>query len=247
VSTRPDRIDVNHTLEKRGAKDWAHTNAVDYNAERDEIVISPRSFSELWVIDHATTTKQARGPAGDLRFRFGNPAAHGVPDGRRTLFAQHDTAWIRPGMPGEGNILLFNNGTPERPFSSVDEVIPELDARGDYVLRPDGRGFAGRIERVYPKNGGVDEGEFAAIVSSAQRLPNGDTLIGYGPEGRVLEVTPQGDVVWDYENPYCALRPSSTRSTGAGYPVSQNWFFEVHRYPADYPAFVGKKEIRTRS
>ena len=243
VSTRPDRIDLNYALD--GATDWNHVNAVDYNPERDEIVISPRTFSELWVIDHATTTKQAAGPAGDLLFRWGNPQAYGDAGGKRTLFAQHDTKWIDPGMPGEGHLILFNNGVRDRPFSSVDEVIPQLDADGAYVRDPKG-GFAGKIERVYPKSRATDEGEFSAIVSSAQRLANGDTLIGYGTAGRVLEVTANGDVAWDYENPYCALRPTSTKRTSAGFPVSQNWFFEVERYPPDFPGFAGREKELAR-
>jgi hypothetical protein len=148
-------------------------------------------------------------------------------------------------MPGEGHLILFNNGIRERPFSSVDEVVPELDADGDYVRDPKG-GFAGKIARVYPKSRAADEGEFSAIVSSAQRLPNGDTLIGYGTEGRVLEVTSNGEVAWDYENPYCALRPNSTKRTSGGFAVSQNWFFEVERYPPDFPGFAGREKDLAR-
>jgi len=244
VSTRPDRIDLNYVLHEDvpGQADWNHVNGVDYSPERDEIAISARSFSEFWVIDHSTTTEQAAGPAGDLRFRWGNPAAYGDRKGARELFFQHDAEWIDPGLRGEGRFLVFSNGAPKvREHSSVEEVVPELDENGGYVRDPDG-GFAARQVRVYPKRGGDDEGEFAAIVSSAQRLPNGNTLIGYGPQGRVVEVTPAGKVVWDYVNPYSALRPFSPRNSGAGYPIQQNWFFQVDRYPRDFPAFTGKEQ-----
>jgi hypothetical protein len=243
VSTRPDRIDLNYVLNgEDGQADWNHLNGVAYNAERDEIVLSSRSFSEFWVIDHAPTTEAARGPSGDLKFRYGNPIAYGDEDGKRTLFFQHDAEWIAPGLPGEGNFLVFNNGAPKiREFSTADEVVPELDANGDYVRDPDG-GFAATIKRVYPKQGGDDRGEFAAIVSSAQRLENGNTLLAYGPQGRVLEVTSSGKVVWDYVNPYSALRPTSPRNSGAGYPIQPNWFFQVDRYPSDYGAFTGREQ-----
>ena len=238
VSTRPERININYF---RGAKDstrdFNHVNAVDYNAERDEIVVSSRTFSELWVIDHSTTTAEAAGPAGDVLFRWGNPAAYGDDLAERTLFAQHDTEWIAPGSPGEGNIILFNNGIRGRTFSTVDEVVPELDRAGNYVRDPDG-GFAGSIRRVYPKLADEEQGEFSAIVSSAQRLPNGDTLIGYGTQGRAVEVDPDAEIVWDYENPYCAFRPGSTRRSSGGFPVSPNWFFQVDRYPTDYPGLA---------
>jgi hypothetical protein len=243
VATRPDRIDINYVLnQENGQADWHHLNGVAYHPERDEIVLSSRSYSEIWVIDHGITTEEARGAAGDLKFRYGNPIAYGDKQGKRQLFFQHDAEWIPSGSPGEGNILVLNNGAPEiREDTTVDEIIPELDANRDYVRDPDG-GFAARIRRVYPRRGGDDKGEFAAIVSSAQRLENGNTLIGYGPQGRVLEVTRSGKVVWDYVNPYGALRPTSPRNSGAGFPIERNWFFQVDRYPSDYPAFEGREQ-----
>ncbi len=243
VSSRPERLDVNYVLNgENGQADWHHINGVAYNPKRDEIVLSSRSFSEFWVIDHALTTEEARGPAGDLRFRYGNPVAYGDKAGKRQLFFQHDVEWIAPGLPGAGNLLLFNNGAPQiREFSSVDEIVPKLDENGDYVRHPDG-GFSATVKRVYPRRRGDDNCEFAAIVSSAQRLPNGNTLIAYGPQGRVLEVTPNGKVAWDYVNPYSALRPTSPRNSGAGYPIGQNWVFQVDRYPRDYGAFAGHEQ-----
>ena len=184
VGDRPERIDINYLLNgENGQADWNHLNGVEYNAERDEIVLSSRSFSEIWIIDHATTTETARGAAGDLKFRYGNPLTYGDKGGKRQLFFQHDAEWIEPGLPGAGNILVFNNGAPEvREFSTADEIVPEIDTNGDYVRDPAG-GFSATIKRVYPKGGTKDAGEFAAIVSSAQRLPNGNTLLGYGPQG----------------------------------------------------------------
>ena len=62
ASTRPERIDLNYVLNgEDGQADWNHLNGVAYNAERDEIVLSSRSFSEFWVIDHAPTTEAAAG------------------------------------------------------------------------------------------------------------------------------------------------------------------------------------------
>lgn len=242
VSEHPEKIDINYVLnEKNGQADWHHLNGINYDAERDEIVLSSRSFSEIWVIDHGITTEEAKGPAGDLKFRFGNPRAYGV-DGKRQLFFQHDAEWIEPGLEGEGNILVLNNGAPKiREFTSVDEIIPERDENGEYVRDEQKGGFKAKIKRVYPKSRDDDEGEFAAIVSSAQRLSNGNTLIGYGPQGRVIEVTPNGKVVWDYVNPYYALRPNSPRNSGAGFPIQQNWFFQVHRYEPDFPGFAGRE------
>jgi len=243
VSEHPEKIDINYVLnQENGQADWNHLNGINYNPDRDEIVLSSRSFSEIWVIDHGTTTEEAKGPAGDLKFRYGNPIAYGDKDSKRQLFFQHDVEWIEPGLDGEGNILVLNNGAPKiRAFTSVDEIIPELGPNGEYVRDEKNGGFAAKIKRVYPKNQSDDEGEFAAIVSSAQRLPNGNTLIGYGPQGRVLEVTADGEVAWDYENPYAAVRPFSPRNSGAGQPIDPNWFFQVSKYEPDFPGFAGRE------
>ncbi len=74
-------------------------------------MLSPRHYSELWVIDHSTTAEEAAGEKGDLLYRWGNPRAYRagtVSD--QQLFWAHNTHWIAPGLPGEGNVLVFNNG-----------------------------------------------------------------------------------------------------------------------------------------
>jgi Arylsulfotransferase (ASST) len=238
VKDRPERIDLNYVLnDENGDADWNHLNGIDYNPELDQIVVSSRSFSEFWIIDHATTTAEAAGPGGDLLFRYGNPKAYDG-SGKRTLFFQHDVHWIDAGLPGAGHLLLFNNGAPKiRAFSSADEVVPTMDASGAYVHDDKTGGFEAEIERVFPRG---DEGRFAAIVSGARRLPNGNTAITYGNLGHITEVTADGDVVWEYENPYSAVRPTSPGRTGAGFRIYPNWVFKTTEYPPDYPAFAGK-------
>ena len=63
--------------------DWNHVNSISYNAQRDQILLSVHAFSEIWVIDHSTTSKQAAGhtggrsgKGGDLLYRWGNPQAY---------------------------------------------------------------------------------------------------------------------------------------------------------------------------
>ena len=93
---------------KTGEKDWLHCNAVAYDAERDQVLLSVNMFSEVVFIDHATTTAEAagssggrRGRGGDLLYRFGNPRVHrnGGPQDQ-TLY-QHGAHMLR-GVPGEG-------------------------------------------------------------------------------------------------------------------------------------------------
>jgi len=46
-----------------------HVNSVSYDASRDQILLSSAMHSELWIIDHATTTAEAAGERGDLLYR----------------------------------------------------------------------------------------------------------------------------------------------------------------------------------
>ena len=43
---------------------------------------------------------------------------------------------------------------------------------------------------------------YSSYISSAQRLPNGNTLITEGSDGHLIEVTPEHEIVWEYVNPY---------------------------------------------
>ena len=195
----PHRIDLNYVTDGDEV-DWMHANSVAYNPDLDQIVLSVRSFHEIWIVDHATTTEEARGPAGDLMFRWGNPAAYGKGGAApRMSFGQHDAEWIAPGLDGAGRISVFNNGTLYRPYSTLDELEPVISGR-DYVL--DGNGvFAASVARVvWPRE--PDTKFFAHHTSGSQRLPNGNTLVADGPHGVVFEVTPGGEKVWEYVNPF---------------------------------------------
>jgi hypothetical protein len=240
VEDHPEKIDVNYTLPVTPTDpDWNHLNAVAYNPELDQIVLSSRSFSEIWVIDHATTTEEARGPAGDVLFRYGNPETYGKDDvSPRTLFFQHDAEWIAAGMPGAGHLILYNNGAPiDRAFSTVDEVTPVV-RDGVYMKSADGA-FRARIRQIYPHPN--NKRWFGAIISGVARLPNGNTLITDGTRGHVFEVTPTGETVWDYVNPYYTVRPDTPKASGAGFVIRPWWTFRADRYPPDYPAFAGKR------
>jgi hypothetical protein len=107
-------------------------------------VVSSREFSEIWVIDHSTTTAQAAGhtggrwgKGGDLLWRYGNPASwNGGTRANQALYFQHNAHWIESGKPGAGNILVFNNGwfrADGRSFSSVMEVRPAGYGRAQLV------------------------------------------------------------------------------------------------------------------
>lgn len=144
VASHPELIDANYSP-AASPVDWIHMNSIDYNAERDEIVVSSRSWSELWVIDHSTTTAQAashtggtRGRGGDLLYRWGNPlASRRGTSADRNFYVCHSATWIPTGMPGAGNIMVFNNGDRTgntNDWSQVVELAPPRDTSGGYVV-----------------------------------------------------------------------------------------------------------------
>src|SRR5262245_36986120 len=63
---------------------------------------------------------------------------------------------------------------------------------------------------------------FSPYISGAQRLPNGNTLICEGCDGRIFEVPSDGLVVWEYVNPHFNVE--------AGRPGLNNWVFRAFRY-----------------
>jgi hypothetical protein len=189
--------------------DWTHFNAVDYNADLDQIVVSVHAFSEIWIIDHSTTTAEAAGHSGgrsgkggDLLYRWGNPIAYRAgTKADQTLFAQHNAQWISPGLPGEGHLLVFNNGgrRPDGSYSSVDEIVLPVDEKGRYA-RKEGAAFA-PAKIVWSYSAPKKSDFYSSFISGTHRLPNGNTQICSGANGTVFEVTPDNKIVWKYLNP----------------------------------------------
>jgi hypothetical protein len=90
---------------------------------------------------------------------------------------QHD-----PQILANGNLLLFENHENSG-HSQVVEIDPaDSEVRWSY--------------------GGSDEQPlYSKFLGAAQRLPNGNTLITESDAGRAVEVTPAGQIVWQFHNP----------------------------------------------
>ncbi|MHB1557575.1 MAG: aryl-sulfate sulfotransferase [Isosphaeraceae bacterium] len=199
--------------------DFTHFNGISYNPELDQIAMSVWSFSEVWIIDHGTTTAQAaghtggrRGRGGDLLYRYGNPVAYRAGTrADRKLFNQHNTHWIPAGLPGAGHLMLFNNGgkRPDGPYSTVDELVLPVDAQGHYTRQP-GKPF-GPDAPVWRYSAPRKSDFFSSFISGAQRLPNGNTLICSGANGTIFEVTSDKTIVWKYINPFKGDTPIGPR------------------------------------
>lgn len=247
VADHPELIDLNYDP-SNGQADWLHFNSIDYNPELEQIIISVPRFDEVWVIDHSTTTEEAAGHTGgrsgrggDLLYRWGNPITYKRGSASpRQLFFQHDAQWIEEGLPGAGNILIFNNGSGARPYSSIDELIPPLQADGTYALDA----TAAFSPEVPHWQFVAADHFYSSFISGMQRLPNGNTLITEGDDGRIFEVTSSGQLVWEYVNPVTDERVLAQDETVPDGRVGKaNLLFRAYRYAPDYPGLAGKSLI----
>jgi hypothetical protein len=228
---------------------WNHMNSITFNAALDQVMVSVRGNSEIWIIDHSTTIAQAashtggaHGKGGDLLYRWGNPAQYGA--GTRNddaLFQQHCAVWIDSNLPGAGDILIFNNGLG-RGYTTVDEITPPIDTNGNYSLTA-GKAF-GPTNLTWTYKANPPTSFFAAEISGAQRLPNGNTLICDGIHGTIFEVTVAGEMVWKYINPVGKTGPLGRDDAIPPDPAKQGSFmnevFRVVKYAPDYPGLAGR-------
>jgi len=97
--------------------------------------------------------------------------------------------------------LIFNNGRgrPDGDYSSVDEIVPPMDAKGRYV-RKAGAAF-GPTDATWRYVSEPKADFFAGHISGAERLDNGNTLICSGETGVIFEVDAKGETVWKYVSP----------------------------------------------
>jgi hypothetical protein len=155
----------------------------------------------------------------------------------------HDAHWINDGLAGSGNILLINNGF-HRGYTSVDELAPPVDDKGQYMPPPYSEAF-GPEQLVSSYKATIPGDFFTRGQGSAQILPNGNLFICESDEGRFFEVNPDGEVVWEYINPVTDTGPlGKFEEIPLGrYDQTRartNQTFRAKRYPSDYSSFSGR-------
>jgi hypothetical protein len=243
VGQHPELIDLNFTTD--GQKDWIHANALDYNQQLDQIIISAHSFDEIWIIDHGTTTAESashsggrQGKGGDLLYRWGNPMAYRQGTEADTkLLGQHHPHWIAQGLPYAGKIIVFNNG-PLRNYSSVEIISPPVNIDGSYNLTGPAYGPA-TPDLLYTDN--PQTNFWSHIMSSAQVMPNGNLFIGSAVQGFGFEVNPiDKQIFWKYKSPVTVngivgRTDPTTNPNFVSRPI-----FRMTKFLPSYPAFSGR-------
>ncbi len=247
IKDNPQLLNINFANKGNGKKDWLHFNSVQFNQKLDQIILSSQALSEIYIIDHTTTTAEAasntgglRGKGGDILYRYGNPIVYDSgTSSNQTLFGQHYAHWIQKDYPDAGKLLVFNNGLGRASkYSSVNIIDPPLNSTGDYILPESGSSFLPRnfywtyIDPVIPSN------LYSKFISSGQRLPNGNTLICEGAKGHFFEIDADFNIVWKYINPNSVNGIMTQGDSPAANPV-----FRAIKYSINHPAFE-EKDLR---
>ena len=238
--------------DSRTKTDWLHDNSIAYHPEHDLLVLSSPRLNEIFVIDHSTTTEEARGSTGgrwgkggDLLYRWGNPRVfgRGLREDQK-LFFQHNPTWLPDAEDGSLRVLIFNNGIGRAgDYSTVEELTLPFHPDRGFIAKPsgafgpDGPDWSYRLARV--ERDGYELDYYSPFISGAQRLPNGNTLICAGVPGHFLEVTPDQRLVWDYLNPHGGEVPLSEQAQ-PGLDMPPKAAFRATRITPDDPRLAGK-------
>ena len=184
---------------------WLHTNSVAYLGENpwydngderfnpNNIIISCRHANFIAIISKET---------GKIVWKIGPYYSLKTEEGRKIgqIIGQHDVHMIPKGLPGEGDILVFDNGgfagygifgMPDQ-FRFYSRVIEFNPVTLDVVWEYSHKGGT----KFYPS--GERHKFYSSFWSGAQRLPNGNTLIVEGKSNRVFEVNKNKEIVWDF-------------------------------------------------
>jgi hypothetical protein len=208
--------DIFHTnsLSLLGPNKWYTMDPVTYACFNPQnLIISQRHTNIVAIINRDT---------GEIVWKIGPDYSKNTEAGQKLgqLIGLHHAHMIPQGLPGEGNILLFDNGgwsgygyfgMPRniRLTSRVIEFNPvTLDIVWEYHHHSNRMWFPRTTE---------DHRFYSSVMCSAQRLPNGNTLITEGTNARVFEVTNQSAIVWEY------LAPTRIQQLYRAYRIPPEW------------------------
>jgi len=193
---------------------WEHVDIKDFP-------ICPLCTRLEWT--HGNTVREL--PDGNILTSFRSQSSIFIIDkktgklkwmwGRGEITHQHDPSFL-----DNGNILVFDNGNHRQDGSGISySRVVEVNPRTNEI--------------VWQYKDDPPGDFYTSIMGCCQRLPNGNTVIGETDMGRVFEVTPDGEIVWEYVSPF--YNDCYHDSFGR---ISQ--LFKAYRYPPDFPGFKGK-------
>jgi len=193
--------------------DWMHVNSMSALGPNKWFDAGDARFHPeniIWSAREANIIAITDKKSGKIVWNIG-PDYNTTPALKRLgwIIGKHHAHLIPRGLPGEGDLLVFDNGgwagygapNPGAPtgnknalrdYSRVLEIDP-LTLKIVWQYTPAEAGY--RVP--------MDANRFySPFVSSAQRLSNGNTLITEGSGGRLIEVTADYRIVWEYISPH---------------------------------------------
>lgn len=211
-----------------------HDRAGDTRFDQENILVSSRTQAWMGIVERAT---------GDVVWTRGPDYRTEAERALEPLVGTHQAHMVPDGLPGAGNILVLDNGFASG-YGGPLIVRNTLEA----LLGPQVPGLGYRYSRLYSRvvefdpvtlevvwaydpRAGADLTP-SAITGGVQRLPNGNTLITSGLAGRVIEVTPDKRIVWDYVSTFRGVANTVYRATR----IPPDYLpADVNRAAADYP------------
>jgi hypothetical protein len=205
----------------RGSFDWLHINSATYVGPNrwfdagdarfapNNVIISSRQAGLLAIV----------GRDGSIVWRLGPDFSQSAElRAIGQMIGQHHAHFIPKGLPGAGNVLVFDNGGASG-YGFNNPIA--LEGTGAFARA------TSRVLEIDPVTLGLVWSYaapqfFSTNISGAQRLPNGNTLVTEGAPGRLFEVTNDGTIVWEYMSPYfTGQRP--TNSVYRAYRLPYAW------------------------
>jgi len=244
VSEHPELMDANCGSIGNGGSDqngdWMHINAIDYNEELDQIIISSRFQDEVYIIDHSTTTEEAAthsggnsGKGGDFLYRWGKPQNY---DRGTTsdhfLGDQHSINWIPQNSPGQGNLICYVNQyeSGSSPSAVLEFTPPVLDD-GTYYIE-DGEPY-GPSNYEWISEATSQFNFSTSMQGGAFRLPNGNTLITDCDSATIYQINANGDIEFNY----------TQSGNNVMIPRAQSYSYEYFDFTQGNPGDVNGDEI----
>ena len=238
VASHPELLDINFV--NGHTEDFTHVIGIDYNPILDQVMLSVRHLSEIMVIDHSTTSEEAKGNTGgnfnrggNFLWRWGNPQTYkqGSADDQ-ILFLPHDTKWVEEGYADAGKVSVFNNdGDGSKVYSSLHLITPVIE-NNSYKL--ENNAFLPHNDEWSWEGLVLGERVYQSKKSGTHVLPNGNFIMCETSKGQISEINRAGEVLWVYRN------PSGTKIYEQNEEPSSNTIFRAEKYPADFIGFTGK-------
>lgn len=218
-----------------GANKWSEAGDTRFNP--DNIIIDSREASFIAIIskktgkvvwrlgpDYQKIWKHSIRPGFGAELSLEPVFSDKVPRPIDQTSGQHDANMIPEGMPGAGNLLVFDNEGPSgfpsiRLNHHVGSRVLEINPITKEIV----------WQYTAEDSNQPDWEFFSAFISSARRLPNGNTLIDEGMNGRFFQVTPRGEIVWEYVNPHFGPAYSMLNDN-----VRSNWVYRALPVPYDW-------------